>query len=65
MDWSLDEVVRQSPVPACLADDIDELVELIAREARPGDRVVVMSNGGFGGIHQRLLRRLEVDPLGN
>ena len=65
MDWSLDEVVRQSPVPACMAGEIDELVERVAREARPGDQVVIMSNGSFGGIHQRLLQRLEVERRGD
>jgi UDP-N-acetylmuramate: L-alanyl-gamma-D-glutamyl-meso-diaminopimelate ligase len=34
------------------------LIEQIATAARPGDRIVVMSNGGFGGIHDRLLARL-------
>jgi UDP-N-acetylmuramate: L-alanyl-gamma-D-glutamyl-meso-diaminopimelate ligase len=33
-------------------------VESIAREARFGDHVLVMSNGGFGGIHEKLLARL-------
>ena len=37
---------------------IDGIVDLVAREHRPGDLVVVMSNGGFGGIHQKLLRAL-------
>ncbi len=38
--------------------DLRGLVESIAREARPGDHVLVMSNGGFGGIHEKLLARL-------
>jgi UDP-N-acetylmuramate: L-alanyl-gamma-D-glutamyl-meso-diaminopimelate ligase len=38
--------------------DLSELVDAIARAAKPGDRVVVMSNGGFGGIHDKLLARL-------
>ena len=38
--------------------DLDALVAAIAREARSGDHVLVMSNGGFGGIHQKLLDRL-------
>jgi UDP-N-acetylmuramate: L-alanyl-gamma-D-glutamyl-meso-diaminopimelate ligase len=46
---------------ACHAD-LGALVEAIAREARPGDHVVVMSNGGFGGIHQKLLDRLAQAP---
>jgi UDP-N-acetylmuramate: L-alanyl-gamma-D-glutamyl-meso-diaminopimelate ligase len=38
--------------------DLGALVEAIAREARAGDHVLVMSNGGFGGIHQKLLDHL-------
>lgn len=45
--------------PRCsTCDDIDVLVESIAREARFGDHVLIMSNGGFGGIHEKLLARL-------
>jgi UDP-N-acetylmuramate: L-alanyl-gamma-D-glutamyl-meso-diaminopimelate ligase len=40
------------------ASSIDEIVDTIVREHRSGDHVVLMSNGGFGGIHQRLLRAL-------
>jgi UDP-N-acetylmuramate: L-alanyl-gamma-D-glutamyl-meso-diaminopimelate ligase len=36
-----------------------ELVEAIAHLARPGDTIVVMSSGSFGGIHGKLLTRLE------
>ena len=39
-------------------DDLADLVEAVAAEAKPGDQVVVMSNGGFGGIHDKLLARL-------
>jgi UDP-N-acetylmuramate: L-alanyl-gamma-D-glutamyl-meso-diaminopimelate ligase len=41
------------------AGSIDEIVETIAREHRPGDLVVLMSNGGFGGVHRKLLEALE------
>ena len=34
--------------------DVDAIVDAVARDARDGDLVVVMSNGGFGGIHQKL-----------
>jgi UDP-N-acetylmuramate: L-alanyl-gamma-D-glutamyl-meso-diaminopimelate ligase len=40
------------------ASSIDDIVETIAREHRSGDLVVVMSNGGFGGIHRKLLQAL-------
>ncbi|MGQ9686538.1 MAG: UDP-N-acetylmuramate:L-alanyl-gamma-D-glutamyl-meso-diaminopimelate ligase [Thiobacillaceae bacterium] len=38
--------------------DLAELIETIVREARPGDHVLIMSNGAFGGIHGKLLARL-------
>ena len=40
-------------------DDLNELIEAIATAARSGDHVLVMSNGGFGGIHEKLLNRLQ------
>jgi UDP-N-acetylmuramate: L-alanyl-gamma-D-glutamyl-meso-diaminopimelate ligase len=40
------------------SDDIAQLVEQIAAAAKPGDHVLIMSNGGFGGIHEKLLARL-------
>jgi len=39
--------------------DVRSIVDLLAREVRDGDIVVVMSNGGFGGIHQQLLAALQ------
>jgi UDP-N-acetylmuramate: L-alanyl-gamma-D-glutamyl-meso-diaminopimelate ligase len=41
-------------------EEVDAMVELIAAEARPGDHLLIMSNGGFGGIHQKLIERLKV-----
>ncbi|MDO8206938.1 MAG: UDP-N-acetylmuramate:L-alanyl-gamma-D-glutamyl-meso-diaminopimelate ligase [Gallionella sp.] len=43
---------------AIVIDDLDALIEAIAAAARPGDHILVMSNGGFGGIHDKLLKRL-------
>ena len=40
------------------AGSVNDIVRIIAAEHRRGDRVVVMSNGGFGGIHQKLLHAL-------
>ena len=40
------------------AASVDDIVTTIVREHRPGDLVVLMSNGGFGGIHQKLVRAL-------
>ncbi len=48
---------------AKVEETIEALVEAVAAEARAGDHVLVMSNGGFGGFHQRLLEALEAGPL--
>lgn len=58
LGWSLDDVLAASQVPAQISDDIEELIALIVDQALPGDDVVVMSNGSFGGIHERLLTAL-------
>ena len=44
--------------------DLERLVGAIAAEARPGDQVLIMSNGGFGGIHDRLLAALSKRAAG-
>lgn len=59
LDWSLDSVVTESEAPASVISDIDALVKEIVDATRPGDRVVIMSNGAFGGLHDRLLSVLE------
>ncbi len=56
--WNMQDVLNDSPVPARIFSSIETIVETIGREARPGDFVVIMSNGGFGGIHQKLLGEL-------
>jgi UDP-N-acetylmuramate: L-alanyl-gamma-D-glutamyl-meso-diaminopimelate ligase len=43
------------------AGSIDDIVAAVVREGRPGDLVVIMSNGGFGGIHRKLMTALERD----
>jgi UDP-N-acetylmuramate: L-alanyl-gamma-D-glutamyl-meso-diaminopimelate ligase len=44
--------------PAREAASLDDIVHTVVREHQPGDLIVLMSNGGFGGIHQKLLRAL-------
>jgi UDP-N-acetylmuramate: L-alanyl-gamma-D-glutamyl-meso-diaminopimelate ligase len=39
-------------------DDLERLVAAVAGDARDGDQVLIMSNGGFGGVHQKLLKAL-------
>lgn len=44
---------------AVVKDDLNELIAAIAAVAKSGDQILVMSNGGFGGIHEKLLKRLQ------
>jgi UDP-N-acetylmuramate: L-alanyl-gamma-D-glutamyl-meso-diaminopimelate ligase len=39
--------------------EVDDIIQTVVAEHREGDVVVLMSNGGFGGIHRRLLQALE------
>jgi len=43
---------------ALVADRIDALVQQVVTAAKPGDHILCMSNGGFGGVHQKLLDAL-------
>ena len=56
LDWNAAEAL--SPMGACahIACDIDSLVTQVKAAARPGDHVLCMSNGGFGGVHGKLLQ---------
>ena len=58
MDWNIQQVVDDSPVPARLFDDVAGIVEALCAEAKSGDQIVIMSNGGFAGIHQQLTEAL-------
>ena len=55
-----DPAVALAPLGAKAAvhNDLDALVAAIVAQARAGDHILVMSNGGFGGIHDKLLQRL-------
>ena len=50
--------LRRTGVAARHLPDVDTIVRDVTQEARPGDLIVVMSNGGFGGIHGKLLEAL-------
>jgi len=59
LGWDAGAALAPLGGKAAVHDDLDALVAAIAAEAKPGDHVLVMSNGGFGGIHAKLLARLE------
>jgi UDP-N-acetylmuramate: L-alanyl-gamma-D-glutamyl-meso-diaminopimelate ligase len=62
LSWSLQDVADQVGGEAMVYDDVDTLVSALSVQARSGDRIIVMSNGAFGGIHEKLLSALSRKP---
>ncbi|WP_047684373.1 MULTISPECIES: UDP-N-acetylmuramate:L-alanyl-gamma-D-glutamyl-meso-diaminopimelate ligase [Xenorhabdus] len=58
IQWQVAEIVEQCVQPARWSADIDTLVRMIVEAVQPGDHILIMSNGGFGGIHEKLLAAL-------
>ena len=58
LDWSLAEVAEVLDVPVMVSGSVDSIVAEAVLAARSGDHILVMSNGGFGGIRQKLLDSL-------
>ncbi len=59
LGWDLAAALAPLGEKARAFDDLSTLVEAVASAAKSGDTVLVMSNGGFGGIHQKLLDALQ------
>ncbi len=59
IEWSVQDIADQCHQAAYVSDQVDQLVAQIVEEAQPGDQILVMSNGGFEGIHDKLLSALK------
>lgn len=58
VEWSLQSVIDESNNDAQLLGSIDELIDKCVDGCDQNTHVVIMSNGGFGGVHQKLIERL-------
>ena len=58
LGWDARGALEPIAAKTVVEDDLDALVKAIVAEAKDGDRILVMSNGGFGGIHGKLLAAL-------
>ncbi|MDM1251983.1 UDP-N-acetylmuramate:L-alanyl-gamma-D-glutamyl-meso-diaminopimelate ligase [Acinetobacter johnsonii] len=58
LDWDLQPVIAAAPNKAVVARTLDDIIHTIVSDAGEGDAVVIMSNGGFGGLHQKLIDAL-------
>jgi UDP-N-acetylmuramate: L-alanyl-gamma-D-glutamyl-meso-diaminopimelate ligase len=56
--WQVAEALGPLGKRAAVADSVEALVQAVVRAAKPGDHVLCMSNGGFGGVHGKLLAAL-------
>lgn len=59
LDWNAHEALAPMGSKAQVAANIDELVKQVMSHAKAGDHLLCMSNGGFGGIHDKLLNALK------
>jgi UDP-N-acetylmuramate: L-alanyl-gamma-D-glutamyl-meso-diaminopimelate ligase len=58
LGWNLGEALAPLGSRARAFDELESLVQAIVQTARPGDQILAMSNGGFGGVHQKILDAL-------
>ena len=59
LGWDVRKALDPLGSRAAIEDDLDLLIAKIVTAAMPGDHILVMSNGGFGGIHEKLLGKLQ------
>ncbi|MBW8894270.1 MAG: UDP-N-acetylmuramate:L-alanyl-gamma-D-glutamyl-meso-diaminopimelate ligase, partial [Burkholderiales bacterium] len=58
LTWDAKEALAPMGAQAVVGADVDALVAAVVKAAKPGDHLLCMSNGGFGGIHDKLLQSL-------
>jgi UDP-N-acetylmuramate: L-alanyl-gamma-D-glutamyl-meso-diaminopimelate ligase len=59
LGWDLKESLSPLGDKAQAFDDLEKLMTAVKQAAKPGDHILVMSNGGFGGVHRKLLGMLQ------
>ena len=59
LDWDLQPVIEAAPNKAKVVGSLEDIIQTVLTEAGEGDAVVIMSNGGFGGLHQKLINALK------
>ena len=58
LGWDLAATAAQCAIPSQVCDTLEAIIEQVRQQARPGAQVVIMSNGGFGGLHGKLAAAL-------
>jgi len=60
--WDVADAMEPLGTLATVHKDLGRLTSALVAAARPGDHLVLMSNGSFGGLHERLLAALQAQP---
>ena len=59
LSWNADVIKEGAPIPVNVEHDFDKMLDDIVTASRSGDSILIMSNGGFNGIHGKLLAKLK------
>jgi UDP-N-acetylmuramate: L-alanyl-gamma-D-glutamyl-meso-diaminopimelate ligase len=60
LDWDASAALSEMGSKALVAGNIDSLVQEVMAQVQAGDHLLCMSNGGFGGVHDKLLKALDL-----
>jgi len=63
LDWDATAVTQHLGDKAQIFTDVDAIAQHVAKTARNGDHVLIMSNGAFGGLHEKLLICLKANHV--
>ncbi|ABE53946.1 UDP-N-acetylmuramate [Shewanella denitrificans OS217] len=58
ISWDLKSSMQTASIPVSVKTDIEQIIDALCHDAKAGDTIVIMSNGGFNGIHKKLLEAL-------
>ena len=59
LDWDLESVIDTKNGKSQIFSDIESIIQSVVKTVQPGDHILIMSNGGFGGIHTKLIKALK------
>ena len=59
LKWDIQLLHSAKPSGLHILDDIDDIIQLLIKKSTSGDQIVIMSNGGFEGLHQKLIQALK------
>jgi UDP-N-acetylmuramate: L-alanyl-gamma-D-glutamyl-meso-diaminopimelate ligase len=59
LQWDLHAIAQTASTLLMIKPDIDQVIDYLVENTKPGDQIVIMSNGGFDNIHQRLINAMQ------